>query len=60
MLQPYKRRPPEDIKKLGFFKSLVMYRMRSERQRLEYFVDESETIKQITKALPRSDDSDYR
>jgi mRNA-degrading endonuclease RelE of RelBE toxin-antitoxin system len=57
---PYMRRPLADIKKLGGFKSPAMYRMRIGRQRLEYFVDESEKIIHITKAFPRSGDSDYR
>jgi mRNA-degrading endonuclease RelE of RelBE toxin-antitoxin system len=57
---PYKRRPLADIKKLGGYKSPAMYRMRIGRQRLEYFVDESEKAIYITKAFPRSGDSDYR
>jgi mRNA-degrading endonuclease RelE of RelBE toxin-antitoxin system len=57
---PYQRRPLADIKKLGGFKSPAMYRMRIGRQRLEYFVDESEKTIYITKAFPRSGDSDYR
>ena len=57
---PFKRRPLADIKKLGGFKSPSMYRMRIGRQRLEYFVDESEKVIYITKAFPRSGDSDYR
>jgi len=60
MLRPYKRRPPADIKKLGGFKSPAMHRMRIVWWRLEYFFDESKTIKHITKALSRSDDSDCR
>jgi len=57
---PYQRRPLADIKKLGGFKSPAMYRMRIGQQRLEYFVDESEKAIYITKAFPRSEDSDYR
>ena len=57
---PYQRRPLADIKKLSGFKSPAMYRMRIGRQRLEYFVDESEKAIYITKAFPRSGDSDYR
>jgi mRNA-degrading endonuclease RelE of RelBE toxin-antitoxin system len=57
---PYKHRPLADIRKLGGFKSPAMYRMRIGRQRLEYFVDESEKIIYIIKAFPRSGDSDYR
>jgi len=57
---PFKRRPLADIKKLGGFKSPSMYRMRIGRQRLEYFVDESEKVIYITKAFSRSGDSDYR
>jgi len=57
---PYQRRPLADIKKLGGFKSPAMYLMRIGRQRLEYFVDESEKAIYITKAFPRSGDSDYR
>ena len=57
---PYRCRPFADIKKLGGFKSPAMYRMRIGRQRLEYFVDEFEKTIYITKAFPRSGDSDYR
>ncbi len=57
---PYKPRPLADIKKLGGFKSPAMYRMRIGRQRLEYFVDESEKLIYIAKAFSRFDDSDYR
>jgi len=57
---PYRCRPFADIKKLAGFKSPAMYRMRIGRQRLEYFVDESEKTIYITKAFPRSGDSDYR
>ena len=57
---PYKRRPLADIKKLGGFKSPTMYRMGIGRQRLEYFIDESGKVIYITKAFPRSEDSDYR
>ena len=57
---PYQRRPLADIKKLGGFKSPAMYRMRIGRQRLEYFIDESEKAIYIIKAFPRSGDSDYR
>jgi mRNA interferase RelE/StbE len=57
---PYKSRPLADIRKLGGFKSPSMYRMRIGRQRLEYFIDESEKVIYITKAFPRSGDSDYR
>jgi len=57
---PYQRRPLADIKKLGGFKSPTMYRMKIGRQRLEYFIDESEKAIYITKAFPRSGDSDYR
>lgn len=57
---PYKRRPLADIKKLGGFKSPAMYIMRIGRQRLEYFVDESEKVIYITNAFLRSGDSDYR
>lgn len=57
---PFKHRPMADIKKLGGFKSPAMYRMRIGRQRLEYFVDESEKVIYITNAFLRSGDSDYR
>lgn len=57
---PYQRRPLADIKKLGSFKSPALYRMRIGRHRLEYFVDESKKAIYITKAFPRSGDSDYR
>jgi mRNA-degrading endonuclease RelE of RelBE toxin-antitoxin system len=57
---PYQCRPLADIKKLGGFKSPAMYRMRIGRQRLEYFIDESEKAIYITKVFPRSGDSDYR
>jgi mRNA-degrading endonuclease RelE of RelBE toxin-antitoxin system len=57
---PFKRRPLADIKKLGGFKSPAMYRMRIGRHRLEYFVDESESVIYVTNAFLRSGDSDYR
>jgi len=57
---PYKSRPLADIRKLGGFKSPAMYRIRIGRQRLEYFVDESEKVIYITNAFLRSGDSDYR
>jgi mRNA-degrading endonuclease RelE of RelBE toxin-antitoxin system len=57
---PDQRRPLADINKLGGFKSPAMYRMRIGRQRLEYFVDEYKKVIYITKAFPRSGDSDYR
>jgi mRNA-degrading endonuclease RelE of RelBE toxin-antitoxin system len=57
---PYRCRPFADIKKLVGFKSPAMYRMRIGRQRLEYFVDEFKKTIYITKAFPRSGDSDYR
>ena len=56
---PYKTRPLADIRKLGGFKSPSMYRMRIGQQRLEYFIDESVKVIYITKAFPRSGDSDY-
>ncbi len=57
---PYTCRPHADIKKLSGFKSPAMYRIRIGRQRLEYFVDESEKVIYVTKAFQRSGDSDYR
>lgn len=57
---PYNPRPRADIKKLKGFKSPPMYRLRVGKQRLEYFVDESDKTIYITNAFIRSGDSDYR
>lgn len=57
---PYNPRPGADIKKLKGFKSPPMYRLRVGKQRLEYFVDESDKTIYITNAFMRSGDSDYR
>lgn len=57
---PYKPRSHADIKKLKGFKSPPMYRLRIGKQRLEYFVDESDKTIYITDAFMRSGDSDYR
>ncbi len=59
-LNPYRKRPHADIKKLGGFKSPVMYRLRVGRHRLEYFVDEAEQTIYVIDAFQRSGDSDYR
>lgn len=57
---PYNPRPNADIKKLRGFKSPPMYRLRIGKQRLEYFVDESDKTIYIADAFMRSGDSDYR
>jgi len=57
---PYKPRPNADIKKLKGFRSPSMYRLRVGKQRLEYFIDESDKTIYVANAFMRSGSSDYR